>query len=267
MAKTLIIKGANYAANKLDTVSFESVPCTGISLSESTLSFASLTSSTLTATLTPADTTDTLMWASSDTDVATVVNGIVTAVGIGTATITATCGEQSATCAITVANVVADPVTWLLGSCIPDTNGTASFSSNTKQFTAIGHYIDGGGNLTTQILDDLESSPAYHKELHPIAIPIGASTITVDITTLPTASWVYVSFFDGATAGVQSYPQMLKGLSRVFNSISSYPASVNVTIPEGAIYATVASTDKIDHAYTDDMDDLTSGYGITIKFN
>ena len=267
MAKTLIIKGANYATNKLDTVAFELIPCTGVSLSDSTLSFNSLTSSTLTATLTPANTTDTLTWASSDTDVATVANGVVTAVGIGTATITATCGEQSATCSVTVANVVADPVTWLLGSCCPDTGYTASFSNNTKQFTAIGSYTDGGGNLTTLLLDDLSSSPAYHKELHPIAIPNGATSIIVDVNTLPSSAWVYVTFFDGTKAGSSSYPEMLQGLSRVYTAVSSYPATVTVAIPEGAIYATVVSTDKIDHAYTDNIDTLVSGYGITIKFN
>ena len=267
MAKTLIIKGANYSTNKLDTVSFELVPCIGISLSQNTISFTTLTSVTLSATLTPNDTTDTLTWASSDTDVATVVDGVVTAVGIGTATITVTCGNQSATCAVSVAYIVADPVTWLLGSCVPDTGYTAALAANIKQFTAIGYYVDGGGNTTTQILDDLANSPAYRKELHPISIPKGATTITIDVTTLPTSAFVYVAFYDGTKAGVSSYPEMLQGLSRVYTTTSSYPATVTVSIPSTAIYATVVSTDKIEHAYTDDINDLVEGYGITITFN
>ena len=268
MAKTLIIKNADFSVNKLDTVSFDTVPCTGISVSPSTLTINSLSQTyTITPTLTPANTTDTVSWQSSDTDVATVVNGVVTATGIGTATITATCGNQSATCSVSVEDVVAYPVTWLLGSCAPDTNYSAAFNANNKQFTAIGNYIEGGGNTTTLILDDIADSPAYHKELHPISIPQGATTITIDVTTLPSSGFVYVAFYDGSTYESPVYPAMLKGLSRVYNAVSSFPATVEVSIPATAIYATVVSTDKLEHAYTDDIDALASGYGITITFN
>ena len=58
----------------------------------------------LTATVFPEDTTDkTVVWTSSDQAVATVDSeGCVLAVGPGTATITATCGDASASCQITV---------------------------------------------------------------------------------------------------------------------------------------------------------------------
>jgi len=61
----------------------------------------------LTATITPENTSDrTITWTSSDTDVATVENGVVTTKWIGNATITATTNDGSnkfATCNITVA--------------------------------------------------------------------------------------------------------------------------------------------------------------------
>lgn len=78
------------------------VPCTNVALSNSTLSFTDNSAQTITATLTPSDTTDTLSWTSSDTSVVTVLNGVVTPVGNGSATITATCGTQTATCNVTV---------------------------------------------------------------------------------------------------------------------------------------------------------------------
>lgn len=78
------------------------VPCTNVSLSDSTLSFTDNSTQTITASLTPSYTTDTLSWASSNTSVATVLNGVVTPVGNGSATITATCGTQTATCSVTV---------------------------------------------------------------------------------------------------------------------------------------------------------------------
>lgn len=57
---------------------------------------------TLTATVTPANSTDLVTWSSSDTSVATVSGGKVTALKEGTATITATAGSQSKSCTVTV---------------------------------------------------------------------------------------------------------------------------------------------------------------------
>ena len=45
---------------------------------------------------------ETIIWKSSNPDVATVEDGIVAGVSVGTATITATAGEQTATCEVTV---------------------------------------------------------------------------------------------------------------------------------------------------------------------
>ena len=64
----------------------------------------SVSSVQLVATVAPYDADEqTVVWTSSDEAVATVdANGVVTAVGAGEATITATCGEVSATCVVTV---------------------------------------------------------------------------------------------------------------------------------------------------------------------
>ena len=80
---------------------------------------------TLTATVTPeeiaADTTVT--WSSSDEAVATVdSNGKVTAVATGNATITATAGEESATCDITVQKAASKPAV----NSKPTTNSNTS---------------------------------------------------------------------------------------------------------------------------------------------
>lgn len=104
MAKALVLKGVNFAENKLDTISLiEDVPCTSISLDNNSLSLSNLgTTGQLTATALPSNTTDVVVWASSDTRIATVDwTGLVTVTGAGTATITASCGNKTATCTIT----------------------------------------------------------------------------------------------------------------------------------------------------------------------
>lgn len=80
------------------------VPATGITLNHSTLSLAVGGSVALTATLTPENATDAVVWSSNNTKIAEVSNnGTVTAKALGTATITATVGSYAATCEVTVA--------------------------------------------------------------------------------------------------------------------------------------------------------------------
>lgn len=83
------------------------VPVTSVSLDKTTLSLTKGNSYTLTATITPSDATNkTVSWSSSNTSVATVQNGTVTAVASGSATITVTTqdGNKTATCSVTVTN-------------------------------------------------------------------------------------------------------------------------------------------------------------------
>lgn len=77
-------------------------PCTGIKLDRDTLTIARGETATLTATVEPANTTDTIGWSSENDNIATVENGVVTAVGLGETTITAACGDKTASCKVTV---------------------------------------------------------------------------------------------------------------------------------------------------------------------
>ena len=81
------------------------IPATGIALDQNAAIVVAGKDITLTAAITPVDSTDEAVWASSDETVAMVdQNGKVTAIAVGTATITASVGEHSATCAVTVIN-------------------------------------------------------------------------------------------------------------------------------------------------------------------
>ena len=65
---------------------------------------------TLRVTATTENTDAAVVWRSSDSAVVTVENGLIKAVGVGDATVTATAGDVSATCSIAVYNSFAAPV-------------------------------------------------------------------------------------------------------------------------------------------------------------
>ena len=85
------------------TIAAAPKPATDISLSKSELTLTAGESASLTATVTPEGSTDTVVWSSSKTDVATVdATGKVTAVAPGEAIITAKAGTKKATCTVKV---------------------------------------------------------------------------------------------------------------------------------------------------------------------
>ena len=116
------------------TVPVPTVAVSGVSLNKTSLSFTGTGSSqTLTATVSPSNATNkTLTWSSSNTSVATVSNGVVKAVGFGTATITAKSNNgKTASCKVTVnpiqpTGIKATPET----STLYGLNGTVKLTAN-----------------------------------------------------------------------------------------------------------------------------------------
>lgn len=95
-------------------VTVEGVKVSKVELNKTSVSLKAGETEQLTATVTPDNATDkTVTWTSSKPTVAAVdENGKITAVAPGTATITATAGDKSATCTVTVAKeaqIIKDP--------------------------------------------------------------------------------------------------------------------------------------------------------------
>ena len=92
------------------TVETKFVEVTGLSLDKTTLSMTEGDTSTLVATVTPSNATDkTVIWASSNTSVATVSSdGKVTAIKAGTAIVTAKAGNKTVTCSVSVSAKVVE---------------------------------------------------------------------------------------------------------------------------------------------------------------
>lgn len=190
MSKALVIKGANFSANKVETVTIgESVPCTDISLSESAIALDTLNETvTLVATLTPSNTTDNLSWASSNENVATVADGVVTCVGVGSATVTATCGNQNAMVSVSCTDLVTLNDSY---SILPGYRYSGSLDlSATPPHDGVGLTADQSSETFYSDENTLNGYRAFicnssTQELvagkYPIPIPSGANQMTITV--------------------------------------------------------------------------------------
>lgn len=182
MAKTIVISGADYAANALDQISFGGeIPCTGFYIDESTASLPDIGSTqTLTVVKTPQNTTDEVVWTTSDADVAVVSNGVITAIGMGTCTITGTCGEYSDTVTVTV-NAIFD-ASWELGNhAISTTTQSKRIISGLELSTAMFANVKTGTYPVSNFPND-----------YPIMIPKGCTKIHVEAD----GYWIGIAWSD-----------------------------------------------------------------------
>ena len=155
----------------------EAVPCTGITLSESSISFASGDPITLTATVTPENTTDDIVWSTSDASIATVVDGVVHPIGNGTCTITATCGQQSATCSVTVSALAYSVTLSGSGATLSPTTSVSPGQPYNGTITAdTGYAID---SVTVTMGGTDITSSAYSSGTISIASVTGNIVVTV----------------------------------------------------------------------------------------
>ena len=100
---TITAKAGDKSATCTIAVNAKVISVTGITLDKTTAVLTEGETVTLVATVAPDNATDkTVTWTTSDASVATVTNGVVTAVKAGSATITAKAGDKSAICAVTV---------------------------------------------------------------------------------------------------------------------------------------------------------------------
>lgn len=177
------------------TVTSSSVSVTGVTLSSSTLSMAINQTAQLTATVNPSNATNkAVTWSTSNSNVASVVNGLVTAKTAGNATITVTTadGGKTATCVVTVSDdtlssislrTMPSKTSYYVGQAL-DTTGltlTATFSNNT--WMVVGNdYI----TCTPMTLTTLGTQQ--------IAASYGGKTVYFDVTVLQvTLSYIEIN--------------------------------------------------------------------------
>lgn len=142
------------------------IACTNIVINTTDLLMSELgRTEQLTTTVTPPNTTDIISWKSSNIAVATVTDGLIKAVGYGTAEITAKCGTQTAICRVNVkrteTEVVSDKVV------IPDMHNTG-IESNVVLQEVTPTTISGVTRLqmTQQIADNYCDANGVVKNYH-----------------------------------------------------------------------------------------------------
>ena len=125
------------------------VSVTGISLSQSTLSITVGRTATLSYTISPSNATNqNVTWSASNSNV-TVSNGVVTANTIGSSVVTVTTedGGHTASCSITVAEVVA-PTTGVIAYVNLANGNTTDSSGNGNNATLTGDYTAASDGIT-----------------------------------------------------------------------------------------------------------------------
>ncbi|MBO5522210.1 MAG: Ig domain-containing protein [Roseburia sp.] len=170
-----------------------------ISLNLSTLQLNEGESSVLTATVSPYNATDkTVMWVTSNAGVATVKDGVVSAVAPGTAIITAMAGNKKATCSVTVnkVNTVADNVETLKNYI--DKNGTLNSKGN-RFIKRID--INDGYTYTEGIVHELQTDKLCFIYSSESADSNSAITMYVDNNVAsPQYTIVFTNYYLAATA-------------------------------------------------------------------
>lgn len=223
MSKALVIKGANFAVNKVETISIqEVVPCTGISISPATMAFDTLgATQQITPVVAPADTTDTVYYVSSNTDIVTVsASGLVTCVGVGSAIVTATCGVHSATCEITSvisidanAALTAVDLYSIGGTEISNGKDYIAYYSSAKSRSYLSPDVTQSGYAA---LSNSVQLPSPWNVLYPIMLPKNTSKISISA---PSGLRNHVYIFLLNSSSHPTYNIAYKGVKAVADGI------------------------------------------------
>lgn len=86
-------------------------PATQISLDKESITLSTGETDVITATVTPENEGENILWTSDDATIATVADGTVTAIAPGTTTVRATAGDASACCSVTVTEAEIESIT------------------------------------------------------------------------------------------------------------------------------------------------------------
>lgn len=175
-----LLENAAYATTGLETeiatVEAWASEVTSLTLSTYTLQLSADIQQTIEATTTPAGLT--VIWTSSDDDVATVEDGVVTGVNNGTCTITASCGSLTATCAVTVSGFVTLESISAVYTQSGEVYDTTPLDSLRDDLVVTGHYSDS----STRTITNYTLSGTLEVGTSTVTVSYGGFTTTFSVT-------------------------------------------------------------------------------------
>lgn len=159
------------------------VPVSSVTLDKSSLDMIKGESARLTATVNPSDATDkTVTWTSSDSYVARVSNGLVEAVGGGSAVITVNASGKTATCSVTV-TVPVSSISLDKSSVTLKQNETVQLTASVSPSDATDKTVTWtSSNTTVATVDSIGKVKALKEGSAVITAKAGDKTATCSIT-------------------------------------------------------------------------------------
>lgn len=240
MAKALVIKNADFSANKVTTVTFNDIACTGVEFDSSSVTLSDLGEATVGYTITPSNTTDSVTLTSSNPSVLSVSGTTLTVVGIGTCTLTLSCGGHTAICTVTV-DIYEDSmyVASFLSTAIDNSTNYvgACISGSSKRITTVKLLSD--TNFSRAFANISEQGIIPLNDYAPIPIPENTTSIHVEATNLYNGEGSFILFYSDTdttfVTGENTYIQALSKLE-LQRSTTGGVTSVDsdIVIPEGA---------------------------------
>ena len=219
----------------LVTVTQSAVSPTSVSVTPTSLSLEVNQTANLTATVYPSNATTSLTWSSSNTNVAKISSGKVTAVGAGSCVITVkTSNGKSATCNVTVAEPVVNPTSVYVSpsSVSLEVNETANLTATVYP-----------SNATTSLTwSTSNSSVAKVTNGKVTAVGAGTCKITVKTSNGKSASCnvTVKSTNSGTTVGWSGTYNVTSSVDRKHVSDYNFPSSFTMKIKQvdGTYYVT-----------------------------
>ena len=219
------------------------VDVTGITLAPATADMTVGGTQTLTANVLPDNATDkTVTWTTSNAAVATVANGVVTAVAAGTATITATAtngtadtsDDQTATCTVTVSNPTVTANEGATGEYWATYyNGTTSFTADAN--TTVFQAALSGSSLTLTEVPNREI-PATK------AVILKSSSATITLTPASTTETLEGNELQGTATSITNPGNAYVLNKTATNGVGFYKLSSTGTIGANKAYLTYGAS-------------------------
>lgn len=227
---------------------------------------------TLTATIAPENATlKTVSWESSDNNIATVVDGVVTAMAVGTATITATADNVTTTCIVTITQPVTGVVLdqtkaelevsetlTLVATVLPE-NATDKSVVWTSDKDSIATVTDGVvtavapgiATITVTTVDGNHSATCVITVLEPIikvtgvTLDITALTLDVPQTATLKATVAPEDATDKSVTWASDNETVATVVDGIVTAVAEGTANITVTTTDGGFKATCVVTVRI----------------------